>query len=60
MNDIKRMFDEVVEKSKKDDKDISENSLLNSGVASNLDHYKICPFRSLDVNDCPLCKLANL
>ena len=60
MNDIKKMFDEVVEKSKKDDKAISENSLLNSTVASNLDHYKVCPFRSMDVNDCPLCKLASL
>ena len=50
----------AVEKSKKDDKDISENSLLNSTVASNLDHYKVCPFRSMDVNDCPLCKLASL
>jgi len=58
--DIKEMFAEAAEKALKEDKGIGEDSILATKVASNTDHYRICPFRSLDVDDCPLCKLANL
>ena len=58
--DIKEMFAQAAEKALKEDKDIGEDSILATKVASNLDHYKLCPFRSLDVDDCPLCKLANI
>ena len=60
MNDIRKMFEEVAKKALKEDKDIGEDSILATKIASNLDHYRICPFRSLDVDDCPLCKLSNI
>ena len=60
MNDIRKMFEEAAEKALKDKEDISEDSLLGNMVATNIDHYRICPFRSLDVDDCPLCKLAKI
>jgi hypothetical protein len=58
--DIKEMFTEAAEKALKEDKGIGEDSILATKVASNIDHYRICPFRSLDVDDCPLCKLSNI
>ena len=60
MNDIRKMFEEAAEKALKENKDIGEDSILATKVASNLDHYKLCPFRSLNVDDCPLCKITNL
>ena len=54
------MFAEVAEKALKEDKGIGEDSILATKVASNIDHYRICPFRSIDVDDCPLCKLSNI
>ena len=60
MNDIRKMFEEVAKKALKENKDIGEDSILATKVASNIDHYRICPFRSIDVDDCPLCKLAKL
>ena len=56
--DIKEMFVEVAEKAVKEDKEVGENSLLSRAVATNIDHYKLCPFRSLNVDDCPLCKIG--
>ena len=56
--DIKEMFTEVAEKAVKEDKEVGENSLLSRVLATNIDHYKLCPFRSLDVDDCPLCKIG--
>ena len=58
--DIKEMFAEAAAKALKENKDIGEDSILATKVASNLDHYKLCPFRSLNVDDCPLCKITNL
>ena len=58
--DIKEMFAEAAAKALKENKDIGEDSILATKVASNIDHYRICPFRSIDVDDCPLCKLANI
>tara|TARA_B100000029_G_C17227218_1_gene834009 strand:+ start:528 stop:713 length:186 start_codon:yes stop_codon:yes gene_type:complete len=57
MNDIKKMFSDVIEKAKQDEEAISDNSILNTKIVSSLDHYRICPFRSLDVEDCPMCKM---
>ena len=58
--DIKEMFAEEAEKAIKEKEDIGENSILHRILATNVDHYKICPFRSLNVDDCPLCKIKNL
>jgi len=57
-NDIKEMFTEVAEKAVKENEEVGENSLLSRVLATNLDHYKLCPFRSLNVDDCPLCKIG--
>jgi hypothetical protein len=57
--ELKEMFAEVAEKAVKEDKDIGEDSMLKR-IAINVDHYQICPFRSLDEKDCPLCKLAKI
>jgi len=57
--DIKEMFAEVVEKAVKKE-EVEEDSLLGRMLTANLDHYKLCPFRSIDVDDCPLCKLAKI
>jgi hypothetical protein len=57
---IKQMFADVAEKAIKQNKDVGENSILRIKMATNLDHYRICPFRSLNVDECPLCKIANL
>ena len=56
--DIKEMFVEVAEKAVKEDKVVGENSILSRVLATNIDHYKLCPFRSLNVDDCPLCKIG--
>ena len=56
--DIKEMFVEVAEKAVKEDKVVGENSLLSRVLATNIDHYKLCPFRSLNVDECPLCKIG--
>lgn len=58
--DIKEMFAEVAEKAKKENEEVGEDSLLGRVLATNLDHYKLCPFRSIDVSECPLCKIANV
>jgi len=58
--DIKEMFAEVAEKAVKEDKEVGEYSLLSRALTANIDHYKLCPFRSMDERDCPLCKLAGL
>ena len=56
--DIKEMFSDAVEKAKKEE--VEEDSLLGRMLTANLDHYKMCPFRSIDIKDCPLCKLENI
>ena len=59
-DDIKKMFSDAVEKAVTEKEEISENSILHRILATNVDHYKICPFLSLNVDDCPLCKIKNL
>jgi len=54
--DIKKLFADV---KKKRGERVGENSLLNMDIKSD-DHYTICPFRSIDVEECPLCKLEEI
>ena len=55
--DIKKLFADV--KKKKGEK-IGDNSLINIEISKKEDHYLICPFRSIDIEECPLCKLEEI
>ena len=55
--DIKKLFADV--KKKKGEK-VGPNSLINIEISKKEDHYIICPFRSIDVEECPLCKLEEI
>jgi len=55
--DIKKLFADV--KKKKGEK-VGANSLINIEISKKEDHYIICPFRSIDVEECPLCKLEEI
>ena len=55
--DIKKLFADV--KKKRGEK-VGENSLINIEITKKEDHYIICPFRSIDVEECPLCKLEEI
>ena len=54
---IKKLFEDV--KKKKGEK-VGANSLINIEISKKEDHYIICPFRSIDVEECPLCKLEEI
>ena len=55
--DIKKLFADV--KKKKGEK-VGNNSLINIEISKKEDHYIICPFRSIDIEECPLCKLEEI
>ena len=55
--DIKKLFADV--KKNKGEK-VGANSLINIEISKKEDHYIICPFRSIDVEECPLCKLEEI
>ena len=55
--DIKKLFADV--KKKKGEK-VGDNSLINIEITKKEDHYIICPFRSIDIEECPLCKLEEI
>ena len=55
--DIKKLFADV--KKKKGER-VGDNSLINIEISKKEDHYIICPFRSIDVEECPLCKLEEI
>ena len=55
--DIKKLFADV--KKKKGEK-VGVNSLINIEISKKEDHYIICPFRSIDIEECPLCKLEEI
>ena len=59
-NDIKKMFVEAAENAKKDSEEIAAGALLKRGPSTHEDHYRLCPFRSIDIKDCPLCLINNL
>ena len=53
---IKKLFADVT---KKRGEKVGVNSLLNMDIKAD-DHYTICPFRSINVEECPLCKLEEI
>ena len=55
--DIKKLFADV--KKKKGER-VGDNSLINIEISKKEDHYIICPFRSIDIEECPLCKLEEI
>ena len=55
--DIKKLFADV---SKKKGEKAGVNSLINIEISKKEDHYIICPFRSIDIEECPLCKLEEI
>ena len=57
IEDIKKLFADV--KKKKGER-VGDNSLINIEISKKEDHYIICPFRSIDVEECPLCKLEEI
>jgi hypothetical protein len=56
---IKKMFQDAAAKAAKD-KDLSDDAIVKRGPMNNLDHDVFCPFRSVDISECPLCKINNL
>ena len=54
---IQDMFSEVVKKAGKSKERLGDGSILKSVMTGELDHNTMCPFRSVDIKDCPLCKL---
>ena len=57
MEDIKKMFRDVEVKK---GENVGINSIVNMKLPKISDHYTICPFRSIDLKECPLCKLDEL
>ena len=55
--DIKKLFADV---KKKQGEKVGNNSLINIEITKKEDHYIICPFRSIDIEECPLCKLEEI
>jgi hypothetical protein len=53
---IKKMFKDVT---KRKGEKIGENSLLSLNIKAS-DHDNVCPFRSIPVEECPLCILEDL
>ena len=38
----------------------SQNSIYMLGGFDDIEHYKLCPFRSISIEDCPLCTIDRL
>ena len=55
--DIKKLFADV---KKNQGEKVGDNSLINIEISKKEDHYIICPFRSIDIEECPLCKLEEI
>ena len=55
---IKKMFQDAAKLIKDDS--VSEDAIVKRGPKSNVDHDVFCPFRSVDISECPLCKINNL
>mgnify|MGYP001583208353 FL=1 len=56
---VKKMFQDAV-KSIVINEDIGENAIIKRGPSNDIDHDVLCPFRSVDISECPLCKINNL
>ena len=52
------LFKDSADKLKRKEK--SSTALHSMGGYGELDHKRICPFRSVPFEDCPLCKLESL
>jgi len=52
------LFQESAGKLKRKEK--NSTALHSMGGYGEIDHAKICPFRSVPFEDCPLCKLESL
>ena len=59
-NNIKKLFIAAKVKAEKKREKPAEGSLLNIKLTNATDHYTLCPFRSIDAEDCPLCVLESL
>ena len=59
-NNIKKLFIDAKVKAEKKREKPAEGSLLNIKLTNATDHYTLCPFRSIDAEDCPLCVLESL
>ena len=59
-NNIKKLFIDAKVKAEKKREKQAEGSLLNIKLTNATDHYTLCPFRSIDAEDCPLCVLESL
>jgi hypothetical protein len=53
---IKKMFQDAAENASKDSS-VSDDSIAKTTLSTNIDHDVLCPFRSLDISECPLCKI---
>ena len=56
---IKKMFQDAI-KLIKNSEEVGDNAIVKRGPSNNIDHDVLCPFRSVDITECPLCKINNL
>ena len=52
------LFKESASRLKRKDK--NSTAIHSMGGYAEIDHNKICPFRSVPFDDCPLCKIDSL
>ena len=52
------LFKDSAERLKRKEK--NSTALHSRGGYAEIDHDKICPFRSIPYEDCPLCKIERL
>ena len=52
------LFQDSVNRLKRKEK--HSTALHSMGGYAEIDHNKICPFRSVPFDDCPLCKIESL
>ena len=52
------LFKDSVDKLKRKEK--NSTAIHSMGGYGELDHHRICPFRSVPFEDCPLCKIESL
>ena len=52
------LFQDSADRLKRKEK--NSTALHSMGGYAEIDHNKICPFRSVPFDDCPLCKIESL
>jgi hypothetical protein len=55
---LTELFQDSASKLKRKEK--NSTALHSRGGYAEIDHDKICPFRSVPYEDCPLCKIESL